>query len=61
MPAPISNRVVMSFRMDETVHAKAKIIARLKDRNLNAQLENWVKKAIEQYEKEHGPISLEHE
>ena len=61
MSTPMSNRVVISFRFDETVHAKAKIIARKEDRNLNTQLENWVKKAIEQYENEHGPISLEHE
>ena len=58
MPAPIANRIALNFRLDETVHAKAKIIARKEDRTLNAQFENWVKKAVEHYENEHGDIEL---
>ena len=58
VPAAIVNRTALNFRLDCTAHAKAKIIARREDRYLNAQLENWVKKAIEQYENEHGEIAL---
>lgn len=61
MPASIPNRIAINFRLDETAHAKAKIIARKEDGPLNGQLEYWVKKAVEQYEKDNGVIHLEDE
>ena len=61
MPAAIPNRITISLRIDEIAHAKAKIIARIEDRPLNSQIEHYVKKGIELYEKEHGEIILEHE
>jgi len=61
MPAAIPNRISITFRLDETAHAKAKIIARSEDRPLNSQLEYWIKRSIEQYENGYGTISLESE
>jgi len=61
MPAAIPNRISITLRLDETAHAKAKVIARNEDRPLNSQLEYWIKKSVEQYEKENGIISLESE
>ena len=61
MPKAIPNRLALTFRLDETAHSKAKIIARKEDRNLNSQLEYWVKKAIEQYEALHGAVVLQDE
>jgi len=61
MPAAKPNRVSTQLRLDESFHAKAKIIAKKEERPLNSQFEYWIKKGVEQYEKEHGtiPISLE--
>ena len=61
MPAAIPNRIPFTFRIDETAHAKAKIIARQEDRPLNSQFEYWIKKCVAEYEKEHGAILLSDE
>ena len=61
MPAPISGRVPFTFRLDESTREKARIIARKEDRNLNSQLEYWIKKCVEQYELGNGEITLESE
>ncbi len=42
MPAAIPNRIPITFRLDETAHAKAKIIARLEDRPLHMFSANFV-------------------
>lgn len=59
MPAPIPGRVSTQVRIDETSWQKLKIIARLENRNANAQLNHFLAKAIEQYEKQHGVVTLE--
>ena len=59
MPAPISGRVPFTFRLDEATREKARVIARREDRNLNSQLEYWIKKAVEQYERENGVVTPE--
>ena len=61
MPAPIPGRSPFTFRLDETTKDKAKIIARKEERNLNSQLEFWIKRGVEAYEREHGTIILEPE
>ena len=58
MPAPIPGRSPFTFRLDDITREKARIIARKEDRNLNSQLEYWIKRAVEQYEAEQGPIVL---
>jgi len=58
MPAAKPNRIATQLRIDEILHAKAKIIARKEERPLNSQFEYWIKKGVEQYEKEHGTIDI---
>lgn len=59
MPKAIPNRIATQIRIDEKLHAKTKIIAQKESRNLNSQIEYFIKKGIEQYEKENGEIILE--
>lgn len=59
MPKAIPNRVATQIRIDETLHAKTKIIAQLENRNFNSQLEYFVKKGVEQFEKDNGEIKIE--
>ena len=58
MPAAKPNRIATQLRIDEILQAKAKIIARKEERPLNSQFEYWIKKGVEQYEKEHGTIDI---
>lgn len=60
MPKAIPNRIATQIRIDETLHAKTKIIAQQENRNFNSQLEYFVKKGVEQYEKENGEIKIEY-
>lgn len=59
MPAPIPGRIATQVRLDETAYKKMKIIAKLENRNTNSQLDYFMRKGVEAYEKEHGVISLE--
>ena len=58
MPAAIPGRIPTQIRIDETTWKKLKIIAKIENRNANSQLEYFVKKCVEAYETEHGPILL---
>lgn len=58
MSAPIPNRKTTQLRINETLYKKTKIIAVLESRNTNSQIEYFVRKGVENYEKEHGSISL---
>ena len=58
MPAAKPNRVATQLRLDEIFHAKAKIIAQKEERPLNSQFEYWIKKGVEQYEKEYGTVKV---
>ena len=49
-------RIAFQVRLEESTHAKLKYIADKELRNLNSQLEYYVLKGIEKYEKEHGTI-----
>lgn len=50
------DRIAFQVRLEESTHKKLKYIADKELRNLNSQLEYYVLKGIENYEKEHGPI-----
>lgn len=58
MPAPIPDRIATQIRVNETIYKKVKYIAQLESRNTNAQIEYFMKKGVEAYEREHGVISL---
>ena len=56
MPAAIPNRIATQIRIDKDVYAKTREIAKSENRNTNSQIEYFVRKGVESYEKEHGPI-----
>lgn len=58
MPAAKPGKIATQMRYDEVLYAKTKIIAENELRTVNAQMEYFMKKGIEAYEVEHGPISL---
>lgn len=58
MPAKIPGRISTQVRLDEITWKKLKIIAKIENRNANSQLDYFMKKGVEAYEAEHGPISL---
>lgn len=58
MPAAIPNRRSLQIRINETIWAKAKIIAEAESRNLNSQLEYFIKQGVAAYEAEHGPVEV---
>lgn len=58
MPAPIPNRVATQIRIDKSIYNKTKKIAKSESRNTNSQIEYFVRKGVEAYEKENGIISL---
>jgi predicted HicB family RNase H-like nuclease len=58
MPTAKPNRMTTNLRLDETLHAKAKLIAKQEERPLNSQFEYWIKKGIEKYESENGAVEL---
>lgn len=59
MPKAIPNRRSTQIRVNETILDKTKAIAELENRNMNSQIEFFIKKGVEQYEKEHGVIVLD--
>lgn len=58
MSARIPDRKITQLRINETLYKKAKIIAVLENRNTNSQIEYFVRKGVESYEKEHGTVSV---
>ena len=55
------NRVATQIRLDETLYRKTRVSAESENRYISRQIEHFVRKGIEAYEKEHGPISLPEE
>ena len=49
-------KIALQLRLDEKAHGKLKIIAEKELRSLNSQLEYFIIRGIENYEKEFGPI-----
>lgn len=58
MPAAKPGKIATQMRYDEVLYAKTKVIAENEMRTVNAQMEYFMKKGVEAYEAEHGPISL---
>ena len=58
MPKAIPNRRNTQLRLDEVAFEKAKAIAAMESRTMNSQFEYFIKAGIQQYEAEHGEISL---
>jgi len=59
MPKAIPNRRSTQIRVNETILNKTKYIAELENRNMNSQIEFFLKKGVERYEKENGVILLD--
>ena len=59
MPKAIPNRKSTQIRVNEIILDKTKYIAEQENRNMNSQIEYFLKKGVEQYEKEHGIIFLD--
>lgn len=51
-----SSRVALQVRFDESTHSKLKKLAEKELRSLNSQIEYFVIKGIQKYEKENGVI-----
>lgn len=47
------------LRIDETLSKKVKTLAKLNDRSYKGQIENILKKYVNEYEKEHGEIKID--
>ena len=58
MPAKIFGKISTQVRLDEHIWKKLKVIAKNENRSANSQLDYFMKKGVEAYEEEHGPISL---
>ena len=58
MPASIPNRVSTQIRINRIIYEKIIFIAKNENRYINNQIEYFLKKGIDAYEKEYGPISL---
>ncbi|MCI9272634.1 MAG: hypothetical protein HFE39_01595 [Clostridiales bacterium] len=54
-----SNIVVLQFRMKEETHKKLKQISNKELRSLNNQIEYFVVKGIQEYERQNGPLGEE--
>jgi hypothetical protein len=54
-------KIASQMRYDEVLYEKTKIIVEKEFRSTNAQIEYFMKKGVEAYEAEHGPISLPRE
>ena len=51
-------KIATQRRYEYELYEKTRIIAEAELRSINAQIEYFMKKGIEAYEKEHGPIVL---
>ena len=52
------SKIATQIRLDEETHQKLKVAAEKELRSLNSQMEYFILKGIESYEKEHGATSL---
>ena len=53
------DRMATQIRLDEAIFYKTKAIADKEMRSLNAQMEYFIKKCVEQYEQEFGVVKVE--
>ena len=55
----MAEKVVLQIRLDELTHRKTKFVADKELRSLNAQMEYFILKGVESFERENGPIYLD--
>lgn len=53
-----NNKIATQMRYGEVLYEKTKIIAENEMRTINAQIEYFMKKGVEAYEREHGTIEV---
>lgn len=58
MPAAIPGRMSTQIRINKQVYNKIKAIAKEESRNVNSQIEFFLKKGVELYESSHGPVEV---
>ena len=58
MRQPIPNRQTTQIRINKTLFDKTKAIAERENRYLNSQIEYFIKKGVEAYERENGSIPI---
>ena len=51
-----TTKIALQLRLDEAAHRKVKVIAEREMRSLNAQIEYFIAKGIERYERENGSL-----
>lgn len=61
MPNKKDGTVVSQVRLEITSYQKMKIIAKSEGRSINAQLDYFMRKGVEAYERENGEIILSDE
>ena len=54
-------KVSLQLRLDTAAHAKIKTIAEYEERTINSQIEYFLKRSIEQYERENSIILSKHD
>ena len=52
------DKIAFTFRIDSTIYEKAKTIAKKELRSANSQLEYFILKGVEQYERENGIVEI---
>ena len=52
-------KTAFQLRLDGNLHVKTKIVADKEMRSLNAQIEYFIAKGIEKYERENGEIVID--
>ena len=58
MRKEIPNRTKTQLRIDKTLCAKVHAIADMETRNFNSQLEYFIKKGVEEYERINGSVPV---
>ena len=51
-------KIALQIRLDEDVHKKLKVIADKELRSLNAQMEYFIIKGVENFEDQYGSVNL---
>lgn len=54
-----TRKVALQLRLDETTHKKLKVIAETELRSLNAQLEYFISRGLQDYEEKNDAIQLD--
>ena len=58
MRMKIPNRKATQLRINETLLEKTRAIGVIENRNLNSQIEYFIKKGVEAFERENGTVPI---